>query len=68
MIQLRQETGLRILERVYARDVNVPDKWWICFSKRKFMGINFCFVQVCFLTSSRYVSVSCDALVKNKYS
>eukprot|EP01115_Flamella_aegyptia_P002526 TRINITY_DN136615_c0_g1_i1.p1 TRINITY_DN136615_c0_g1~~TRINITY_DN136615_c0_g1_i1.p1 ORF type:complete len:175 (+),score=71.84 TRINITY_DN136615_c0_g1_i1:39-563(+) len=35
---LRQEIGTRLLERVYARDVNTPDKWWMCFNKRKFLN------------------------------
>ncbi|PAA62009.1 hypothetical protein BOX15_Mlig006309g1 [Macrostomum lignano] len=36
--QLRQETGQRLLERLFPGNPNEkPSKWWICFSKRKFM-------------------------------
>jgi len=38
--QLRQETGTRLLEKVYSRDPNQPDKWWMCFNKRKFLNKN----------------------------
>jgi actin related protein 2/3 complex, subunit 3 len=35
--QLRQETGIRLVERVYARNASAPDKWWMCFQKKKFL-------------------------------
>ncbi|KAI8816457.1 actin-related protein 2/3 complex subunit 3 [Fimicolochytrium jonesii] len=35
--QLRQETVTRLLPKVY--DGDRPSKWWMCFSKRKFMGL-----------------------------
>ncbi|KAI9293581.1 actin-related protein 2/3 complex subunit 3-like protein [Neoconidiobolus thromboides FSU 785] len=35
--QLRQETVLRFLERVYGQET-IPSKWWTMFTKRKFMG------------------------------
>jgi len=35
--QLRQETGLRLTERVFDPETDKPSKWWMCFSKRKFM-------------------------------
>ncbi|KAL2041798.1 hypothetical protein N7G274_005582 [Stereocaulon virgatum] len=35
--QVRQELAMRLLARVYA-DGNTPSKWWLSFSKRKFMG------------------------------
>ncbi|KAJ9067681.1 subunit of the Arp2/3 complex [Entomophthora muscae] len=38
--QLRQETVLRLMDRVYQGD-QVPSKWWMMFSKRKFMGKSF---------------------------
>jgi len=38
LTQLRQETGQRLLNKVFARDVNKPDKWWMCFNKRKFLN------------------------------
>jgi len=37
--ELRHETGVRLIEHVYARDQAQPDKWWVCFSKRKFMDL-----------------------------
>lgn len=38
--QLRQETGQRLVERVFDKETNKPSKWWICFAKRKFMDIS----------------------------
>ncbi|KAG4304249.1 hypothetical protein PORY_002430, partial [Pneumocystis oryctolagi] len=37
--QFRQELALRLVDRVYL-DSNdeKPNKWWLCFSKRKFMN------------------------------
>jgi actin related protein 2/3 complex subunit 3 len=40
MTQLRQETGKRLLDAVYATNENEPSKWWMCFSKRKFLNKN----------------------------
>ena len=37
MKQGREEVGLRIIEKVYYPDGS-KNKWWQCFSKRKFMG------------------------------
>jgi actin related protein 2/3 complex, subunit 3 len=37
LMQMRQELAARLLERVYGQD-NVPSKWWLSFTKRKFMG------------------------------
>lgn len=34
--QLRQETGLRVCEKVFGKD-GKPSKWWLCFAKKKFM-------------------------------
>ncbi|XP_015518460.1 actin-related protein 2/3 complex subunit 3 [Neodiprion pinetum] len=34
--QLRQETGIRVVEKVYGED-GKPSKWWLCFAKKKFM-------------------------------
>jgi len=34
--QLRQETGLRLLDKVFDAE-GKPSKWWMCFAKRKFM-------------------------------
>jgi len=36
MTQLRQETGLRLTEKVLTEDGKLS-KWWGCFCKRKFM-------------------------------
>ncbi|GAB1610446.1 actin-related protein 2/3 complex subunit 3-like [Argonauta hians] len=35
--QLRQETGLRMCDRVFDSQSDRPSKWWLCFAKRKFM-------------------------------
>ncbi|XP_037078486.1 actin-related protein 2/3 complex subunit 3-like [Pollicipes pollicipes] len=37
LTQLRQETGLRICEKVFSTDDGKPSKWWLCFSRKKFM-------------------------------
>ena len=34
--QLRQEMGQRLVEKVFYPDEK-PSKWWICFTKRRFM-------------------------------
>ncbi|EMR09264.1 hypothetical protein PNEG_02598 [Pneumocystis murina B123] len=36
--QFRQELALRLINHVYANSDNKPNKWWLCFSKRKFMN------------------------------
>uniref|UniRef100_A0A8V1A3U0 Actin-related protein 2/3 complex subunit 3 n=1 Tax=Gallus gallus TaxID=9031 RepID=A0A8V1A3U0_CHICK len=36
--QLRQETGLRLCEKVFDPQSDKPSKWWICFVKRQFMN------------------------------
>ncbi|XP_061433733.1 actin-related protein 2/3 complex subunit 3 [Lethenteron reissneri] len=36
--QLRQETGLRLCERVFDPATDKPSKWWMCFVKRQFMN------------------------------
>eukprot|EP01113_Clastostelium_recurvatum_P030802 TRINITY_DN377_c0_g1_i2.p1 TRINITY_DN377_c0_g1~~TRINITY_DN377_c0_g1_i2.p1 ORF type:complete len:191 (+),score=70.36 TRINITY_DN377_c0_g1_i2:54-575(+) len=38
LTQARTELNQRLLERVYARDPSKPGKWWMCFSKRKFLN------------------------------
>ena len=35
--QVRQETGLRVCERVFNTPDGKPSKWWLCFTKKKFM-------------------------------
>ncbi|EDV22476.1 uncharacterized protein TRIADDRAFT_28737, partial [Trichoplax adhaerens] len=35
--QLRQELGVRLLEKVYCEPDGKPSKWWMCFSRKKFM-------------------------------
>ena len=38
--QLRQETGIRLLEKVYPPGQEAAaSKWWICFNKRKFLNL-----------------------------
>jgi actin related protein 2/3 complex subunit 3 len=37
-MQVRQELAVRLLNRVYADGMNTPSKWWLSFTKRKFMG------------------------------
>jgi actin related protein 2/3 complex subunit 3 len=39
LTQLRQELNARLVERVYALNPNEPDKWWMCWSKRKFLNM-----------------------------
>ncbi|KAL7623733.1 subunit of the Arp2/3 complex [Parahypoxylon ruwenzoriense] len=36
--QVRQELAARLLARVYDEDDGKPSKWWLSFTKRKFMG------------------------------
>mmetsp|Transcript_15134 Transcript_15134/g.26008 ORF Transcript_15134/g.26008 Transcript_15134/m.26008 type:complete len:177 (+) Transcript_15134:48-578(+) len=36
--QLRQETGMRLCEFVYAHNANIPSKWWMCYAKKKFLN------------------------------
>lgn len=38
LTQLRQETGLRLCDKVFEPETDKPSKWWLCFSKRRFMG------------------------------
>ena len=35
--QARMELGFRLLDRCFNKDGS-PNKWWLSFSKRKFMG------------------------------
>jgi len=39
MAQVRQELATRLLARVYEEGGDgKPSKWWLSFTKRKFMG------------------------------
>ena len=38
MSQARQELAARLLARVYDEGDARPSKWWLSFTKRKFMG------------------------------
>ncbi|KAH0523234.1 hypothetical protein TsFJ059_008269 [Trichoderma semiorbis] len=38
MAQVRQELASRLLARVYEEDESKPSKWWLSFTKRKFMN------------------------------
>ncbi|KAK3084574.1 hypothetical protein FSP39_015671 [Pinctada imbricata] len=35
--QIRQETGIRMCDKVFDPQTDKPTKWWLCFAKRKFM-------------------------------
>jgi actin related protein 2/3 complex, subunit 3 len=37
LTQVRQELSARLVERLYADGSGVPSKWWMSFSKRRFM-------------------------------
>ncbi|XP_016969485.1 actin-related protein 2/3 complex subunit 3 [Drosophila rhopaloa] len=37
LLQLRHETGNRVLEKVFSTEDGKPNKWWTCFAKKKFM-------------------------------
>lgn len=36
--QLRQETGSRLVEKVFDTPDGKPSKWWLCFAKRRFIN------------------------------
>ncbi|KPP69089.1 actin-related protein 2/3 complex subunit 3-like [Scleropages formosus] len=36
--QLRQETGLRLCDKVFDPQTDKPSKWWLCFVKKQFMN------------------------------
>jgi len=38
IMQLRQEIAQRLIGRLYADGATTPSKWWLSFTKRKFMG------------------------------
>ena len=38
IMQMRQELAARLLNRVYPEGANTPSKWWLSFTKRRFMG------------------------------
>lgn len=37
LLQLRQEIGNRVCEKVFSTEDGKPSKWWLCFAKKKFM-------------------------------
>lgn len=37
LTQIRQETGNRLIEKVFGTADGKPSKWWTCFAKKKFM-------------------------------
>uniref|UniRef100_A0A6A7FS02 Actin-related protein 2/3 complex subunit 3 n=1 Tax=Hirondellea gigas TaxID=1518452 RepID=A0A6A7FS02_9CRUS len=37
MQQLRHETGARVCEKVFNTPDGKPSKWWLCFTRKKFM-------------------------------
>ena len=40
LLQLRQELGQRLVDRVFDKETGKASKWWLCFAKRKFMDIS----------------------------
>ncbi|KZP00162.1 ARP2/3 complex 21 kDa subunit [Calocera viscosa TUFC12733] len=38
LVQVRQELSARLVERLYADGTGKPSKWWMCFTKRRFMN------------------------------
>ena len=38
-VQLRQELGNRLVDLVYSGEGESLSKWWMCFSKRKFLNM-----------------------------
>ncbi|KAG8756013.1 subunit of the Arp2/3 complex [Serendipita sp. 396] len=38
LVQARQETAGRLVEKLYADGTGKPSKWWMCFTKRRFMN------------------------------
>lgn len=38
IMQMRQELATRLLNRVYGDETGQPSKWWLSYTKRKFMG------------------------------
>lgn len=40
LVQVRQELAARLVERLYADGTGKPSKWWMCFTKRRFMNRN----------------------------
>ncbi|CAG2118867.1 unnamed protein product, partial [Medioppia subpectinata] len=41
LLQLRQECGVRVAEKVWADgQCGRPSKWWLCFAKKRFMDIS----------------------------
>ncbi|GJJ07174.1 hypothetical protein Clacol_001374 [Clathrus columnatus] len=38
LIQVRQELAARLVERLYADGTGKPSKWWMAFTKRRFMN------------------------------
>ncbi|KAI5956704.1 ARC18 [Candida jiufengensis] len=38
LTQFRQELAERLLNRIYKDDSNIPSKYWLSFTKRKFMN------------------------------
>lgn len=37
LTQIRQETGIRLVEKVFSTADGKPSKWWTCFAKKRFM-------------------------------
>ena len=39
LVQTRQETAARLVEKLYADGTGKPNKWWMSFTKRRFMNM-----------------------------
>lgn len=35
---MRQELAIRLVKRLYADGTDKPSKWWLSFTKRRFMN------------------------------
>ncbi|KXS20874.1 putative ARC18-subunit of the Arp2/3 complex [Gonapodya prolifera JEL478] len=54
--QLRQEVAIRLPQRIYEGDK--PSKWWLAFSKRKFMNITKVRLYIFLIWTKRHVDTS----------
>ncbi|ODQ65443.1 ARP2/3 complex, 21 kDa p21-Arc subunit [Nadsonia fulvescens var. elongata DSM 6958] len=41
LTQFRQELAVRLLDRIYAENKEAPNKFWLAFTRRKFMNKSF---------------------------
>ena len=38
--QFRQELALRLIDKIYAEDPKLPNKYWLAFTRRRFMNLS----------------------------